>query len=161
MNFPPISLMGWPPNQPFLLRANPRLCEIQYLFYSVQLRCGDNSVTDPPSFRAESSSNSESIGKYSRELQIRSIRPYGHIPIGCGRTRLDSTCAVKVRKASVSLNSLSRGVRYELLIRFPCVAKLNSTLAAPVRRTTATLAVERVAHPVEPIFAILVRIDEI
>lgn len=43
---------------------------------------------------------------------------------------------IKVRQASVRLNFLSRWVRHELLIRFPCVATLNSTLAAPVRPTT-------------------------
>ena len=40
-----------------------------------------------------------------------------------------------VRQPSARLNSLSRWLRYELLIRFPCVANLNSTLAAPVRPT--------------------------
>ena len=43
---------------------------------------------------------------------------------------------IKVRQASVRLNSLSRWVRYEFLIRFSCVANLNSTLAAPARPTT-------------------------
>jgi hypothetical protein len=47
---------------------------------------------------------------------------------------------IKVSQGSGRLNSLSRWVRYELLIRFSCVANLNSTLAAPVRPTTTGLS---------------------
>jgi hypothetical protein len=53
-----------------------------------------------------------------------------------GRSRMDCTYPINVRKASVGLNFLSRLIRDELLIRFSCVANLNSTLAAPARPTT-------------------------
>jgi hypothetical protein len=53
-----------------------------------------------------------------------------------GRSQLDCTCPIKVRKASVGLKFLSRLIRDELLNRSPCVANLNSTFAAPVRPTT-------------------------
>ena len=43
---------------------------------------------------------------------------------------------MKERQASVRLDSHSRWARYGFLIGFPCVANLNSTLAAPVRPTT-------------------------
>ena len=49
---------------------------------------------------------------------------------------VDFTSPINVRQPLVRVNSLSRWVRYELLSRFPCVASLNSTLAAPVRPTT-------------------------
>jgi hypothetical protein len=55
---------------------------------------------------------------------------------GCGRTRLDFTSPINVRQVLVTVSSLRRSVRYELLSRFPCVANLNSTFAAPVRPTT-------------------------
>jgi hypothetical protein len=55
---------------------------------------------------------------------------------GCGSTRLDITSPINVKQALVRVNFPSRGVKYELLSRFPCVANLNSTFAAPVRPTT-------------------------
>ena len=55
---------------------------------------------------------------------------------GCCSTGLDFTCPINMRQALARVNFLSRWVRDELWSGFPCVANLNSTLAAPVRSTT-------------------------